>query len=175
MSEESGNEGRERPVRGMVQEISDEAEEVVEDASPGNGRSSSSNTDRVGSFTFSSSFDGSTSRSGNGGLSSGLEFVNRSRSNRHNALIISSPTTTRHRALSLLRLATISHSNCVCCIICKISANRLYVGDFCVQNRVYLLCGDGCGLGPGNRASALISSESWYIDNSCTDECTVPY
>jgi hypothetical protein len=75
--------------------------------------------------------------------------------------------------LSLRRFATISHSSCVCWIICRMSANRWYVGDFCVQKRVYRLCGEGCGFGPGNRASAFVRRESWYSDSNCTDECTV--
>jgi hypothetical protein len=62
--------------------------------------------------------------------------------------------------VSLRLLATISPSSWVCWIICSMSANRLYVGDFCVQKRVYRLCGEGCGLGPGNRARAFVSRES---------------
>jgi hypothetical protein len=39
---------------------------------------------------------------------------------------------------------------------------RLYVGDFCVQNFVYLLCGVGGERGaPGIRATAFARRESW--------------
>lgn len=118
MSLESGSDGRARPVLGIVQDKSEEDEE--------------SDGSRDGSIpsnvTFSSSsfsmVPGSASRTGNGGLTKGLEFVSRRRSNRHIALINSRNTTTRQRTFGPLRRATISQRSSVYWMVWRVRAMR---------------------------------------------------
>jgi len=78
----------------------------------------------------SSPFSSTTSRSGNGGLSSGLEFVNRMSMSLHIALTASSTTTIRHLAFSPFRFAIISSNSSVYCMTCSVTAVRLYVPLF---------------------------------------------
>lgn len=125
MSDESGRLGMESPVLGIVQFSASTARSLGGVSIPSAAADCSSNE------------PGSTSRWGNGGDSNGREFVSRSSRSRHTALTISNSTTTRHRTLSPLRFAAISHSNSVYWIIWSTIAMRLYVGDFSVQNLVY--------------------------------------
>lgn len=91
---------------------------------------------------------GSISRSGNGGVNNGRPLVNFNRQSLQSALIASRIMTTFHRIFSPRRRAVISHSSSVYWIMVMMRARRLYMGDFCVQNLVYLLCGVGLAPGP---------------------------
>lgn len=102
MSAEDGSVGSDRPVRGIVHCVSSDFSEGG-DSSP------------LWALSFSSNVLGST-RSGSGGLRSGLEFVKRSRSNLQMALMHSRSTTTRQRIFSPRLFAAISDSNSVYCM-----------------------------------------------------------
>ena len=119
MSEGLGRVGRRRPVRGILYCFS----------FPG-GFSLSPNaiSNSSSSLTVSppsSSCSGIISRSGNAGVTSGRELVIRRSKSRQTALAISRRTTIRQRTRSPRRLAVISHSSSVYCIIANTVAVRL--------------------------------------------------
>lgn len=124
MSELSGRLGIDSPVLGIVQ-FSASTERSLGGVSMPSADAEESSREL-----------GSISLCGRGGDNRGLEFVNRSRSNRQTALTTSSSTTTRHRIFSPFLFAAISHSSSVYWIIWRTVAMRLYVGDFSVQNLV---------------------------------------
>ena len=117
MSEDCGRLGSDSPVLGIVHCSSSEG-------SLGAGSIPSKDD------PDSSNVLGSTSRSGNGGDNSGLEFVRRNKRSLHTALIASSEMTTLHLTFSPFLLAAISHKSSVYLIIVRKSANRLYIDDF---------------------------------------------
>jgi hypothetical protein len=161
MSVESGRLGIDSPVLGMVQ------------FSASSERSLGGVSIPLDDAAASSRELGSISLCGSGGDKSGREFVNRNSSNRHTAFTTSSSTMTRHRTFSPFRFAAISHNSSVYCIIWRTRARRLYVGDFWVQNLVYLLCGVcGCRRVPGICATAFARRESWYNESNWTPLCT---
>ena len=101
MSDESGKLGIDSPVLGIVQFSASTERSLGGVSIPSADAEESSNE------------LGSTSLCGRGGDSSGLEFVNRNRSNRQTALIISRSTITRHRIFSPFLFAAISQSSSV--------------------------------------------------------------
>lgn len=125
-----GRDGNVRPVRGMVHFASSDVLVLMLEGVSEVGDSVPSSMACVRSlFAFdSSSFDASTTRSGNGGESKGREFVSRNRHSRVRAFTASRNTTTRQRIVSPFRRAAISQRSSVYWIICRSVARRRYVG-----------------------------------------------
>lgn len=146
----SGSSGSVKPVRGIVHGVAWLAalpppvlscssasttgsidipfQSAVRSASPGGGGSGGATSSRVG----------------DGGVTSGLELVRRMSSSRHTALKLSRRTTTRHRALSppSRRRATISQSSSVYWTTLSTIARCRYRADRLVQNFVYRAWGE---------------------------------
>lgn len=144
-----GSAGRERPVRGIFQGSGGgEGHGLLPYSEPEEYPEWLPHWDRDEGEDSVVILAGSISLSGRGGVSNGLPFVSFSRQSLHNALTASNTMTTFHRIFSPRRRAAISHSSSVYWIMVIMSARRLYIGDFCVQNFVYRLWGVGFAPGP---------------------------